>query len=246
MSASATAIATAGTDKGLQLVESQGATALDHGASDCLDRLRALTRRYGTLLILDETHTICAGPGGCTRAWGLDPDIFVIGKPIAGGLPAGTYGFSEELAGRIHIELETCDVGGIGGTLAGNALSLAVMRATLSEVLTEDAYTRMIPLAERWTDGVEKAIGASGLPWHVTRLGARAEYLFGPTRPHNGREAAAMDDFALQQLTHLYALNRGTLLTPFHNMALMSPATTEADVDRHSALFAEMAAELVG
>jgi glutamate-1-semialdehyde 2,1-aminomutase len=210
------------------------------------EALRDLTRRHGTLLILDETHTICAGPGGCTRAWGLDPDIFVIGKPIAGGLPAGTYGFSEELAARIHIDLELCDVGGIGGTLAGNALSLAVMRATLTEVLTDEAFARMIPLAERWTDGVEGAIRGSGLPWHVTRLGARAEYLFGPTHPRNGREAAAMDDFALQQLTHLYALNRGILLTPFHNMALMSPATTEADVDRHSAVFAEMAAELVG
>jgi glutamate-1-semialdehyde 2,1-aminomutase len=206
--------------------------------------LRGLTRRYGTVLILDETHTMCAGPGGCTRAWGLEPDMLVVGKPIAAGLPAAAYGLSSETADRVHIELETSDVGGIGGTLAGNALSLAAMRATLLEVLTEDAFARMIPLAERWADGVSVAIGQSGLPWHVTRLGARAEYLFGATPPRNGREAAAMDDFTVQQLTHLYALNRGVLLTPFHNMALMSPSTTADDVDRHTAIFTEMAGEL--
>ncbi|MDP9270603.1 MAG: transaminase [Chloroflexota bacterium] len=208
--------------------------------------LREVTRRTGTLLILDETHTICAGPGGCTAAWGLEPDMLVIGKPIAAGLPSAAYGMTAEVADRIRIDLETSDVGGIGGTLAGNALSLAATRATLAEVLTEDAFARMIPLAERWTDGVETAIREAGLPWHVTRLGARAEYLFGPDRPRNGREAAAMDDFGLQQLTHLYALNRGILLTPFHNMALMSPATADSDVDRHTAVFSEMAAELTG
>jgi len=206
--------------------------------------LRALTRRHGTVLILDETHTLCAGPGGCTRAWALEPDVLVVGKAIAGGLPAAAYGMSAEVSDRIHIDMETSDVGGVGGTLAGNALSLAAMRATLLEVLTEQAFEIMFSRAERWTDGVAAAIGGAGLPWHVTRLGARAEYLFGPTRPRNGREAAAMDDFALQQLTHLYALNRGILLTPFHNMALMSPATTERDVDRHTAVFGEMAGEL--
>ena len=208
------------------------------------DTLRELTRRHGTLLILDETHTLCEGPGGCTRAWELDPDMLVVGKSIGGGLPAAAYGFSEDVAGRINIELETADVGGIGGTLAGNALSMAAMRATMLEVLTDEAFAVMIPLAEQWTDGVAAGIGGAGLPWHVTRLGARAEYLFGATRPRNGREAAAMDDFALQQLTHLYALNRGILLTPFHNMALMSPATNEHDVDRHTAVFGEMAQEL--
>jgi glutamate-1-semialdehyde 2,1-aminomutase len=208
--------------------------------------LRDLTRRHGTLLIIDETHTICAGPGGYTREAGLEPDLFVIGKPIAGGLPAGTYGFTAELAERVAraVELEHCDVGGIGGTLAGNALSLAAMRATLESVLTEDAYARTIPLAERWTQGVQEAIDSAGLPWHVTRLGCRAEYLFGPTRPRNGAEAAAMDDFATQRFTHLYALNRGVLLTPFHNMALVAPQATEADIDRHTELFGEMAGEL--
>jgi glutamate-1-semialdehyde 2,1-aminomutase len=208
------------------------------------DALRELTRRHGTLLILDETHTICAGPGGYTAAEGLSPDMLVIGKPIAGGLPAAAYGLSDEVARRIRIELEHCDVGGIGGTLAGNALSMAAMRATLSEVLTEDAFAAMIPLAEAWTVGVEQAIAETGLPWHVTRLGCRAEYLFSDRRPRNGSEAAAMDDFETQRFTHLYALNRRILLTPFHNMALMSPATTRADVGHHTAVFTEMAREL--
>ncbi len=210
------------------------------------DALRRLTRATGTLLIIDETHTICAGPGGMTGAQSLEPDMLVIGKPIAGGLPAGTYGLSSDVAAAIarDIELELCDVGGIGGTLAGNALSLAAMRATLAEVLTDAAYATTMPLAERWAAGVDAAITAHGLPWHVTRLGSRAEYLFGPTRPRSGSEAAAMDDFPLQRLTHLYALNRGVLLTPFHNMALVAPLATPADIDRHTALFEEMAAEL--
>jgi glutamate-1-semialdehyde 2,1-aminomutase len=206
--------------------------------------LRDLTRRHGSLLLIDETHTICAGPGGYTRQAGLEPDIFVIGKPIAGGIPAAAYGLTDELAGRLQIELELCDVGGIGGTMAGNALSMAAMRATLSEVLTDAAYEHMLPLAEAWTDGVERGIRSAGLPWHVTRLGCRAEYLFGPDRPRNGSHAMAMDDFALQRFTHLYALNRGVLLTPFHNMALMSPATTDAQIALHTRAFAEMAGEL--
>ena len=210
------------------------------------DALRELTRRYGTLLAIDETHTICCGPGGYTQAHALEPDVVTIGKSIAGGIPAAAYGFSEELAARLagRIELGEIDVGGVGGTLAGNALSLAAMRATLAEVLTEEAFARMIPLAERWTDGVESAIAESGLPWHVTRLGCRAEYLFGPVRPRNGAEAYAASDAALERYMHLFALNRGILLTPFHNMALMSPATTEADVDRHTEVFREAVIEL--
>ena len=211
------------------------------------DALRALTQRSGTLLIVDETHTICAGPGGMTATDGLEPDLLVIGKPIAGGLPAGTYGMTADVAARItrEIELEQCDVGGIGGTLAGNALSLAAVRATLTEVLTDDAFAGMDRLAARWSDGVQGVLNDTGLPWHVTRLGCRAEYLFGPERPRNGSEAAAMDDFALQRLTHLYALNRGVLLTPFHNMALIAPQATEEEIDRHSRLFTEMAGELM-
>jgi glutamate-1-semialdehyde 2,1-aminomutase len=210
------------------------------------DALRELTRGHGTLLAIDETHTICCGPGGYTKAHGLDPDIVTIGKPIAGGIPAAAYGLSAELATRLagRIELEDVDVGGVGGTLAANALSLAAMRATLSDVLTEDAFARMIPLAGRWTQGVEAAIADAGLPWHVTQLGCRAEYLFGPDRPRNGAEAHAAGDVELERYLHLHALNRGILLTPFHNMALMSPATTEADVDRHTEVFREAVLEL--
>jgi len=210
------------------------------------DALRELTRRHGTLLAIDETHTLCCGPGGFTGANGLEPDIVTVGKPLAGGIPAAAYGFSEETASRLEgtIELEEADVGGVGGTLAANALSLAAMRATLSEVLTADAFERMIPLAERWTGGVETGIEEAGLPWHVTQLGCRAEYLFGPDRPRNGGEAHDAGDFELERYMHLHALNRGILLTPFHNMALMSPATTEADVDLHTEIFREAALEL--
>lgn len=210
--------------------------------------LRELTRKHGTLLIIDETHTICAGPGGYTRQENLEPDVLVFGKPIGGGVPGAAYGFSEEVARRIAARqsLEDCDTGGIGGTLAGNALSLAAMRATLSKVLTSLAFERMILMAQRWTKGVEKAIAESNLPWHVTRLGCRAEYLFAPTPPKNGTEAHDAMDFELERFMHLYAMNRGILLTPFHNMALMSPVTTAEDVDRHSRVFREAVKELVG
>ena len=210
--------------------------------------LRELTRKYGTLLIIDETHTICAGHGGYTRAENLDPDFLVFGKPIAGGLPAATYGFTQKVADMIleRHSLEDSDTGGIGGTLAGNALSLAAMRATLTKVLTKEAFDRMIPMAERWTAGVQKVIDDFGLPWHVTRLGCRAEYLFGPNEPKTGTEAHDAMDFELERFMHLYAMNRGILLTPFHNMALMSPATAPEDVDCHSKVFREAVRELAG
>jgi glutamate-1-semialdehyde 2,1-aminomutase len=210
--------------------------------------LRELTRKHGVLLIIDETHTICAGPGGYTRAENLDPDILVFGKAIGGGIPGAAYGFSQEVADRIVAkhELENCDVGGIGGTLAGNALSLAAMRATLTKVLTKEAFDRMIPMAERWTAGVSKAIADAELPWHVTRLGCRAEYLFGAAKPKNGSEAHDAMDFELERFMHLYAMNRGILLTPFHNMALMSPQTEAEDVDRHTKVFREAVRELAG
>ena len=212
-----------------------------HPAPGFHEAVRELTRKYGSLLVMDETHTICAGPGGYTRALKLNPDILVIGKPVASGIPAATYGFSAEVAHQFaeHVKREDCDTGGIGGTLAGNALSLAVMRATLEKVLTEEAFDRMIPLATRFTDGVNGVIREFDLPWHVTQLGCRAEYLFTQRRPLNGNEAAQAADFEMDQFMHLFALNRGILLTPFHNMALMSPATTEADVDHHTAVFHE-------
>ncbi len=208
--------------------------------------LRDLTREHGTLLIIDETHTICAGPGGYTRAENLNPDVIVFGKAIGAGIPGAAYGFSQEVADRILAkqELENCDVGGIGGTLAGNALSLAAMRATLTKVLTKEAFDRMIPMAERWTAGVAKAIGEAQLPWHVTRLGCRAEYMFGP-EPMTGTQAHDAMDFELERFMHLYAMNRGILLTPFHNMALMCPQTEAEDVDRHTKVFREAVKELV-
>jgi glutamate-1-semialdehyde 2,1-aminomutase len=211
------------------------------------DALRAATRETGTLLIIDETHTLCAGPGGYTAAYGLEPDVLTVGKAIAAGIPAAAYGFSEPVAERLVALLaadERADVGGIGGTVAANVLSLAATRATLAEVLTDDAFERMIALGERFESGVADVIERHRLPWHVTRLGCRVEYLFRAERPRTGSEAAAGGDPLLDRLIHLYALNRGILLTPFHNMALMSPATTEADVDLHSEVFDRAAAEL--
>jgi glutamate-1-semialdehyde 2,1-aminomutase len=210
--------------------------------------LRELTRKVGTLLIIDETHTICAGPGGYTRAENLDPDFLVFGKPIGGGVPGATYGFTQEIASLITEQqsLEDCDTGGIGGTLAGNALSLAAMRATLTKVLTKEAFDRMIPMAERWTAGVEKAIAEFEFPWNVTRLGCRAEYMFSSKTPQNGTEAHDAMDFELERYMHLYAMNRGILLTPFHNMALMCPQTEASDVDQHTRVFREALGDLAG
>ena len=212
------------------------------------DALRTLTREHGTLLVIDETHTLCAGPGGYTAAHELEPDALTVGKAIGSGIPSAAYGFSEELADRSEASIATddSDVGGVGGTLAANVLSLAAMRATLSQVLTDEAFAHMIALGERFERGVAETIDAHGVDWHVTRLGCRVEYLFRRERPRTGSEAAAGMDHLLDRLIHLYALNRGVLLTPFHNMALMSPATTEADVDRHTEVFAEAVAELRG
>jgi glutamate-1-semialdehyde 2,1-aminomutase len=210
------------------------------------DALRRLTRERGTLLVIDETHTLCAGPGGYTAAHGLTPDALTVGKAIGSGIPSAAYGFSAELAARIEESIATddSDVGGVGGTLAGNILSLAAMRSTLSQVLTDDAFAHMIGLGERFERGVAETIEEHDLDWHVTRLGCRVEYLFRRDRPRTGSDAAAGQRHRLDRLIHLYALNRGLLLTPFHNMALMSPATTEADVDRHTEVFAEAVSEL--
>ncbi len=210
------------------------------------EALRELTRSAQTLLIVDETHTLCAGPGGYTTKHGLEPDLLTVGKAIGSGIPAAAYGFSAEVAERVGAAIgrDESDIGGVGGTLAGNVLSLAAMRATLEHVLTDEAFAHMIQLGERFEQGVQAAIDDASLPWHVTRLGARVEYLFRAERPVNGSEAAAGGDHLLDRLIHLYALNRGILLTPFHNMALMSPATTEADVDLHTEVFGEAVREL--
>jgi glutamate-1-semialdehyde 2,1-aminomutase len=209
--------------------------------------LRRLTSEAGTLLIIDETHTICAGPGGCTKAWGLEPDMVTLGKPIGSGVPSSTYGFGPVVADLIRADWDyhAADVCGVGGTLAGNMLGVAAMRATLAEVLTDEAYARMIPLAQRWADGVQGVIDEFALPWVVLRLGCRAEYWPRQVPPRNGGEAAAAEDEQLDRFLHLFMLNRGILMSPFHNMALMAPQTTAADVDRHTEVLRQAARMLV-
>jgi glutamate-1-semialdehyde 2,1-aminomutase len=212
-----------------------------------LDAVRTLTRKYGVLLIIDETHTICAGPGGCTKAWNLEPDMFVIGKPIGGGMPAAVYGMTSEVATRLEVLMtsDEVDVSGVGGTLTGNALALAAVRATLSSTLLQSDFDQMIPLATRWTTGVRSAFDSFSLDWHVQQLGCRAEYWFGPP-PTDGAGAAATGDHDLESYLHLYALNRGVLLTPFHNMALMCPSHTSDDVDLHTEIFSDSLQSICG
>jgi len=215
-------------------------------AGSFLDEVRELCSRHGALLIIDETHTFSAGPGGCTAAWGLSPDAVSIGKSIGGGVPIGAYGVSAELAQRIAAleDADLEDTGGVGGTLAGNALSLAAARATLGEVLTDDAFARMGALCTRFVAGVEDSLRRYSAPWSIVSLGARAEYRFTPSPPRTGAESAAAADAELDEYVHLYLLNRGVLITPFHNMALMCPATTEVQVDLHTEVFEAALGEL--
>lgn len=210
------------------------------------EALRELTRRYGTYLIIDETHTICAGPGGYTGLHGLQPDFLTIGKPLAGGVPAAVYGFTEEVSRKFssRLDIDDADIGGIGGTLAGNALSIAAMKATLEHVLTEEFYAQAIALQEYFTEGVGSVIKEFDLPWIVKRLGNRSEYWFRPTPPRNGGEAFAAIDHELDRYMHLFALNRGILLTPFHNMVLISPDISREDVDDHTKVFREAVSAL--
>ncbi len=205
------------------------------------DALREITRRSGTLLLIDETHTLCAGPGGYTGAHGLQPDFLTCGKPLAGGVPVGVYGFTQDVADRFwaRLEVDTSDVGGIGGTLAGNALSIAAMKATLEQVLVPEMYERWFRLADRYEMGVQTVIDECHLPWIVKRLGFRVEYWFRATAPRNGGEANAAVDSELDRYMHLSALNRGILMTPFHNMALIAADISEADVDAHTQIFHE-------
>ena len=212
-----------------------------------LAAVRDLTRAAGTLLVIDETHTLCVGPGGCTRAWGLDPDIVVVGKPIGGGMPVAAYGVSAEVADQLGPQMlsHDIDVAGVGGTLTGNALALAACRRTLSVALRDEDFAVAFLLAQAWTDGVASVIAEHELPWHVQRLGARAEYWFCPP-PRDGASAAAAIDEELEGFMHLWALNRGILLTPFHNMALFSPHHGQADVDLHTRVFGGAVAALLG
>jgi glutamate-1-semialdehyde 2,1-aminomutase len=211
-----------------------------------LESVREACTRAGALLIIDETHTLSAGPGGCTAAWGLEPDAVTLGKSIGGGVPIGAYGVTAELAERIAAEEEADyeDTGGVGGTLAGNALSLAAARATLAGVLTDSAFADMTQMRERFVAGVEAALGRHSVPWSIVSLGARAEYRFCAEPPRTGAESAAAGDRDIEEYLHLYLLNRGVLITPFHNMALMCPATTAAQVDRHTEVFGEALREL--
>jgi len=216
----------------------------DEGYSEAV---REITRKHDVLLVIDETHTLCAGPGGATRAWGLEPDLLVVGKPIAGGVPLAAYGMTQEVADRLTPLMLTAeaDVSGVGGTLTANAMALSAARAALSSALREEDFAVAIPLAERFTDGVQAVIDRHGLPWNVQRLGCRAEYWFCPP-PRDGAAAAAAVDEELERLMHLWALNRGVLLTPFHNMARFSPAHSEADVDRHTEVFGAAVDALLG
>ncbi|WP_048646782.1 transaminase [Nitratireductor soli] len=215
------------------------------------DALRALTRKTGTLLIIDETHTISCGPGGYTALHGLEPDIFVCGKAIAGGIPAGVFGVSEEVSQRLRKHVPDVNPRqrqsahlGIGGTLAGNALTVAAMRAALGAVLTPENYARMIGNAERLAEGVRAVIAENALPWHVTQIGARAEIMFMPRPPKNGAEVIAARRGDLETLLHAFYMNEGILVTPFHTMFLMCPATEAADVDRHTGVLRRFVAML--
>jgi glutamate-1-semialdehyde 2,1-aminomutase len=211
-----------------------------------LAAVREITRRHGVLLIIDETHTICAGPGGCTKEWKLEPDMFVIGKTIGGGIPVGAYGMSAEVGAKVEqLQLsDGIDVSGVGGTLAGNALSMAAVRATLTHALLPEQFVHTKQLATSWTLGVKSAYEQRGLAWSVQQLGSRAEYWFCPP-PRTGADAAAAVDHDLDAFMHLWAINRGVLLTPFHNMALFSPFHRQSDVDVHTQQFDDALTALV-
>jgi glutamate-1-semialdehyde 2,1-aminomutase len=195
--------------------------------------LRRLTRAAGTLLLIDETHTISTGPRGYTGAHGLEPDLFVVGKPVAGGVPASVWGFTGEVAQRLDAVRSQTPPGhsGMGTTLSANALSIAAMRATLEHVMTADAYAHMESLAGALATGLQAVVDQYGMAWHVVRVGARVEFICAPGPLRNGTEAEAAHAPALEQALHLSLLNRGCLIAPFHNMMLVSPATTARQVE---------------
>jgi glutamate-1-semialdehyde 2,1-aminomutase len=210
------------------------------------EALGNLARRHGALLAIDETHTLSSGPGGFTRVAALQPDFMVIGKAIAGGVPCGVYGFTAEIEERIRGVLAQKPAGhsGIGTTLAGNALAAAALRANLQHVMTPRAYEHMLTMAERLEDGLEGMIEREALPWHVCRVGARLEVNFARTPPRTGRESLAAGPGPLADAIRLYLLNRGLVITPFHNMMLLSPETTAPQVDRLAVTWSQCIGEL--
>jgi glutamate-1-semialdehyde 2,1-aminomutase len=206
-----------------------------------LEGLRDLANKYESLLLIDETHTFSAGVGGMTKANNLNPDIVTIGKSIGGGIPSGAYGITKELAEKAinQTGADLVDVGGVGGTLSGNALSVAAMRATLEKVLTEESFSHMIKLATKFTNEVQQVLDETKVDWSISQLGARAEYRFTNPAPKNGSDSANASDDELDEYMHLYTINRDILMTPFHNMALMCPVTKESDIDKHTQIFRE-------
>lgn len=212
-----------------------------------LEALHDLTRRHGTLLVFDETHTISTGPGGWTGTHGPVPDLFVLGKPVAGGVPCAVYGFSAEVAARMERVRALGESGhsGIGTTLSANALALAAMHAALAEVMTPAAYAHMLPLADRLAETLRAAIAAHGLDWHVTHVGARGEFICTGTPPRNDTQARAAMQGDLERAIHLFFINRGVLIAPFHNMTLICPATTEDQVARLGNVLGECLSSLM-
>lgn len=210
------------------------------------DGLRTLSRRYGALLIIDETHTISSGHGGYTRVHSLSPDIFVVGKCVAGGLPTAVWGLSEETASRYEQANANRAPGhsGMGTTLSANPLQFACLKANLAEVMTAKNYAHMEKLAERLAHGLKKSIARYKAPWHVVRAGARVEFICAPGPLRNGAEAALAHQPAVESALHTALLNRGSLIAPFHNMMLISPATRKRQVDRLIAAFDEALTDL--
>lgn len=207
---------------------------------------RKLCTRHGTLLAMDETHTLSSGPRGHAHRLGLDPDFLIAGKAIAGGMPTAVYGFTAELAQRMEQLLATKPAGhsGMGTTLAANALATAALVACLQDVMTDGAYAHMLNLSATLAEGLRRSIAEHALPWHVTSVGARSELVFTPTPARTARGSLSAVSPTLERLLHLYLLNRGVLVTPFHNMMLTSPATTTAQVQSLLDHFKEFLHEL--
>ena len=197
-----------------------------------LHELRALTRKHGVLFIVDETHTLSTARGGYARAHVLEPDIWVCGKAIAGGMPCAVFGFTAEVeAGMRRVQRENAGGhSGMGTTLSANALALACLESCLDELMTPSNYAAMEATASYLSEGLGRVFAEEALDWHVARVGARLEFGFGKP-PRNGAESERAAWPELEHAIHLYLLNRGVLLTPFHNMMLCSPVTTTAHAD---------------